>query len=110
MKLQVGSPVVVKSDTVDPDFDIDIGGWQGRVMEIDYGGTALIRWDSITLRAMSKYLLIRCENENLDWEWMTLNVTDFEHATARDSEADVSRIAKQLKLEIIGDPRLNAEQ
>ena len=109
MKLQVGSPVVVKSDTVDPDLDFDIGGWQGRVMEIDYGDTALIRWDSITLRAMSKDLLVRCENENLDWELMTLYMTNSEHTTARDSEADVSRTAKQLKLEIIGDPRLIAE-
>lgn len=110
MTLQLGSPVVVKSDVVDPDLNIDIGGWQGRVVEIDYGRTALIRWDSITMREMSKQLLIRCENENLDWELMTLDMTDLEHATARDSEADVSRTADQLKAEIIDDPRLNAEE
>lgn len=110
MKLQVGSPVVVKSDVVDPDLGIDIAGWQGRVLEIDYGGTALIRWDSITLREMSKELLIQCENEDLDWELMTLDMADLEHATDRDSEADALRTANQRKAEMIGDPRLNAEE
>jgi len=110
MKLQLGSPVVVKSDVVDPDLNIDIGGWQGRVLEIDDGGTALIRWDSITMREMSKQLLVRCENENLDWELMTLDITDLDHATARDSEADVSLTADQLKAGMIDDPRLNAEE
>lgn len=110
MKLQVGSPVVVKPDVVDPDLGIDIAGWQGRVLEIDYGGTALIRWDSITLREMSKELLIQCENEDLDWELMTLDMADLEHATDRDSEADALRTANQRKAEMIGDPRLNAEE
>jgi hypothetical protein len=110
MKLQVGSPVVVKPDVVDPDLGIDIAGWQGRVLELDSGGTALIRWDSITMREMSKELLIQCENENLDWELMTLDMTDLEQATARDSEADAIRAANQLKAEMIGDPRLDAEE
>jgi len=32
---QVGDSVKVKKDTKDPDFGIDIGGWQGQVLEID---------------------------------------------------------------------------
>jgi hypothetical protein len=39
---------------------------------------------------------------------MTLNMDEIEVAMARDSEADVSRIASQLKVEMFGDPRLNA--
>jgi len=41
---------------------------------------------------------------------MTLDMDEIEVTTARDSEADVSRTASQLKVEMIGDPRLNAEQ
>jgi hypothetical protein len=41
---------------------------------------------------------------------MTLNKDDIEVSTARDTEADVDRIASQLKMEMIGDPRLDAEQ
>jgi hypothetical protein len=54
--------------------------------------------------------IIRCENENLDWEVMTLDMDDIEVSTARDSEADVDRIASQLKIEMMGDPRLDDEQ
>ena len=68
-----GDSVVVNSGVVDPDLGIHIGGWQGRVMEADDGDTVFIRWDSITLQEMGLDIAIRCENENLDWELMTLD-------------------------------------
>ena len=108
MALYVGDSVVVKSGVLDPDFKIDISGWQGRIEEVDDEKTVFIRWDSITLQEMRLDLIIRCENENLNWEVMTLNMDEIEVAMARDSEADVSRIASQLKVEMFGDPRLNA--
>jgi len=110
MALHVGDSVIVKSGVLDPDFGIDISGWQGRIEEVDDGETVFIRWDSITLREMRLDMIIRCENENLDWEVMTLDMDEIEVTTAKDSEADVSRTASQLKVEMIGDPRLNAEQ
>ncbi len=110
MALHVGESVVVKSGILDPDFGIDISGWQGRIEEADDGNTVFIRWDSITLRGIRMGIIIRCENENLDWEVMTLDKDDIEVSTARDSKADVDRIASQLKMEMIGDPRLDAEQ
>ena len=110
MALYVGGSVVVKSGVLDPDFKIDISGWQGRIEEVDdEEETVFIRWDSITLQEMRLNLIIRCENENLDWEVMTLNMDEIEIAMDRDSEADVSRIASHLKVEMFGDPRLNAE-
>jgi len=33
--MKAGDSVVVKSGTKDPDLEIDIGGWQGRIVEID---------------------------------------------------------------------------
>ena len=111
MVLYVGDSVVVKSGVLDPDFKIDISGWQGRIEEIDDDEeTIFIRWDSITLQKMRLGLIIQCENENLDWEVMTLNMDEIEVAMDRDSKADVLRIASQLKVEMFGDPRLNAEQ
>ncbi len=108
--LHVGDSVVVKSGILDPDFGIDISGWQGRIEETDDGDTVFIRWDSITLRGMGMDTIIRCENENLDWEVMTLDKDNIEVSTARDAEADVDRIASQLKMEMMGDPRLDDEQ
>lgn len=110
MALHVGDSVVVKSGILDPDFGIDISGWQGRIEETDDGDTVFIRWDSITLQEMRMDTIIRCENENLDWEVMTLDKGDIEVSTARDLEADVDRIASQLKMEMMDDPRLDAEQ
>jgi len=66
MALHIGNSVVVKSGVLDPDFGIDISGWQGRIEEDDDGETVFIRWDSITLLEMCLDLIIRCENENLN--------------------------------------------
>jgi len=108
MALKIGESVVVKSGVVDPDFGTEIGGWQGRVKELD-GDTAFIEWDSITLREMGMDLVIRCENENLDWEVMTLSQQEVERTSSRDSERDVEAVAVALREEMIDDPRLDTE-
>ena len=110
MELRVGDSVAVKSGVLDPDLGTDIGGWQGRIEEIDDGRTVFIRWDSITLQHMGLDLVIRCENENFDWGVMTLNTKDIEPTTARDSEPDVDRIVFQLRMEMLDDPQLDTEQ
>jgi hypothetical protein len=110
MALHIGESAVVKSGTLDPDFGFDISGWQGRIEEVDDGNTVFIRWDSITLQGIGMAIIIRCENENLDWQVMTLDKDDIKVSTARDSETDVDRIVSRLKMEMIGNPRLDAEQ
>jgi len=110
MRLDIGDSVVVKSGVIDPDLDNDIGGWQGRVMETDDGDSVFIRWDSITLQEMGLDVTIQCENKNLDWEVMTLDMADVQKAVSRDTEKDVVRAAHQLKNEMIGDPRLEVEE
>lgn len=88
MALHFGDSVVVKSGVLDPDFGSDISGWQGRLEEVSDEETVFIRWDSITLQEMGFDMIIRCENENFDWEVMTLDRDEIEATTARDSEAD----------------------
>lgn len=110
MRLDIGDSVVVKSGVIDPDLDNDIGGWQGRVIEADDGDTVFIRWDSITLQEMGLDVAIQCENKNLNWEVMTLDMADVRKATSRDTEKDVVRTAHRLKNEIIGDPRLERDE
>ena len=104
MQLKVGDVVVVKSGVLDPDLAIDIGGWTGRLEEVHEGGTVFIRWDSITLREMGLDLIIRCENENLNWELMTLHATEVEKTAARDSEEDVYRAARELQADMVRHP------
>ena len=66
-------------------------------------------WDSITLREMGIELVIRCENENFDWEVMTLSKKEVDKTTGRDSERDVAAAANALKAEMTGDLRLDTE-
>ena len=110
MKLDIGDSVVVKPGVIDPDLDSVIGGWRGRVIEADDGDTVFIRWDSITLQEMGLDIAIQCENNNLDWEVMTLYMADVQKAASRDTEKDVVRTVHQLKNEMIGDPRLERDE
>lgn len=110
MKLEIGDSVVVNSGVIDPDLDIEIGGWQGRVIEADDGDGVFIRWDSITLQKMGLDVAIQCENMNLDWGVMTLDTAEVQKAASRDTEKDVVRTAHRLKNEMIGDPRLERDE
>ena len=108
-KFKVGDSVVVKQGVIDPDFNTDINGWQGRVVEID-DDTIFLEWDSVTLKQMGLDLIIRCENENLDWRVITLEQNELEIKASRDSESDVQCTANALCSEMIDDPRLDNDQ
>jgi hypothetical protein len=101
MKFKIGESVAVKSGVTDPDFGFDISRWQGRVQEVDDTGTVFIRWDSLTLNQMGLDLAIRCEEENFDWEVMTLTISEIEKTSSRDAEADVVRVARFMKAKMI---------
>lgn len=77
----------------DPDSDVDIGGWQGRVLEIgrDERGQPLllVAWDSYTLNNMPHSYLEQSEIEGLDWQRFYLRVDDIEPAQSRDTQRDV---------------------
>jgi hypothetical protein len=95
--LRVGDSVVVRPGTMDPDFDADIGGWQGRVLEgPGDDDMILIRWDSITLRAMPDSLIEQSEEQGLNWTEMTLEAHEVELAGPRDTEEDVARAIAEL--------------
>lgn len=107
---EVGDSVVVKADVLDPDFAINIGGWQGRVKEVYDEGLLLISWDSVTLVEMGLELTIKCELENLDWKETTLSQSEVQTTTSRDSEADVEQVAQEIWDEVMEDPRLQIEK
>ncbi|XCN75504.1 MAG: hypothetical protein Q3M24_19620 [Candidatus Electrothrix aestuarii] len=96
-KLQVGDSVVVKPNAEDPDLDIIIGGWQGRITEIEEEDNVIgIEWDSQTLRQMPDETIIQSEEEGLDWTKMYLLLEDVERTTPRDSENDVQEVIDLL--------------
>ena len=97
-KFKVGDPVIVKPNTRDPDLGTDIGGWQGRISEVEETHNLVcIAWDSLTLKNMPDSVIIECEKEGLDWRQMYLAFTDVESTTSRDTEDDIDRMADALE-------------
>jgi hypothetical protein len=97
--LHVGDSVIVKPGTQDPDFDIEIGGWQGRISEMHPAGnpdTVLIAWDSITLRQMPNWVIVKSEERGLNWTVMGIEIREVELVDPRDTEEDVAQAVDAL--------------
>jgi hypothetical protein len=95
--LKAGDSVLVRPGTMDPDFDTGIGGWQGRVVEgPGDDDMILVRWDSITLRAMPDSVIEQSMERGLDWTEMMLKAYEVELAGPRDTEEDVARAIAEL--------------
>jgi hypothetical protein len=98
MNIKVGSSVVVKENTQDPDSDANIGGWQGRVSEIlEDGKIICINWDSLTLNNTPDHMIAHSEKEGLEWDKMYLYLTDVEPIKARDTLKDVAQAIRKLQ-------------
>lgn len=98
--LNVGDSVAVKPGVKDPDTGGKIGGWQGRVSDINEGEeetTIGIVWDSVTLKKMPRSMIEYCEDEGLDWRVMYVGADDVEIATPRDTEEDVEDAAEEIE-------------
>lgn len=81
--LKRGDSVAVKPGTLDPDLGVDIGGWQGRVVEVEED-MVLIEWDSITLNQMPASVVEQCEEQGLDWRSIRLYTREVKTARSKD--------------------------
>jgi hypothetical protein len=101
--LKVGDCIVVKPSVKDPDYGIDIGGWQGRITEIETYQpgkvTIMFQWDSLSLKNMPASAIRRSEEEGLDWTTMGLYPEEVEIAEPRDTQADVDALIEELSAE-----------
>ena len=89
-KFNEGNSVVVNQNIHDPDFDICIEGWQGRISEIDTQANLIcIEWDSFTLSQMPSEIIEQCEEEGWDWKRMFLQIDEVELTHPRDKKEDV---------------------
>ena len=83
-KFTLGDVVRVRPGVNDPDFpDIPIGGWEGKIAEIENGNPPiyLIRWNQQTLACIHPIYRKRCERDGLDFEEMRLGEVDLEPDT-----------------------------
>ncbi len=81
VKIALGDAVRVCSGVTNPDFsDIPLGGWAGKITEVEAGSPPLylIRWSQDTLRNMHPVYRKRCDRDGLDFEEMWLGEDDLE--------------------------------
>ena len=90
INFKLDDSVVVRPNVTDPDFNVNIGGWQGRISEINEEENLLcIDWDSVTLKQMPSEMIDQSEEAGLGWSEMYLHPEQVELASPRDSEEDV---------------------
>lgn len=103
--LEVGDSINVKEGVNDPDSNVDISGWQGRILEIDQDENGqpsliLVAWDSHTLENMPRSYLEQSEMEGLDWQQFHLSVDDVQPAQSRDTQSDVDRTVDRISYQV----------
>lgn len=85
-----GTCLVVKPGVTHWVTERDMGGWQGRLMSWSLKKEELtIEWDSLTLLALAKADILRCEAFLTHWSSVFVMAQDVLPATPRDSEQDV---------------------
>jgi hypothetical protein len=100
LPFDVGEPVIVKPGVTDPEFGDDLGGYVGRVIEIQIipanPPLVTVLWDSLTLQQLPIKTIKRCEQEGLDWSTMNLYAFEIEPAAPRDAPQDVETVLKKI--------------
>jgi len=104
-KFKIGDFVIIKKGTYDPDYDIDLGGCQGRVENVETNTLNKtfyrIDWDSITLSSISMKHILQCEEDWVDWEFTFVEEDEIELTNARDTEGDVDRKLEEIKQKVL---------
>lgn len=102
MVLKIKDSVIVKKGIKEPDTEkFEIGGWQGRVLEIDKKtdkDNVLIRieWDSLTLEQLPSSFIQQSEIDGLDWKSMFLYESDIDKTVPRDKNQKVKKTQNKL--------------
>ncbi|HMA84238.1 MAG TPA: calcium-binding protein [Desulfosalsimonadaceae bacterium] len=95
MRFRVGDWVRVKDGIEDPDFGNDMSGWQGQISEIA-DDTVCIEWDGETLLQCPEEVIVKSEQEGLDWTRMNLEVSEVIPATPRNEAQEKNSIIEAI--------------
>ena len=96
--LQIGDTVKVRDGFHDSEFDVDMGGWHGRVRELyPDPGTAVIHFDSLTLLDIPSSYIEQCEEEGYSWSEYGYYLHDLVKTDPRDKRSDVQYVLNELR-------------
>ncbi len=102
MNLKIKDSVIVKKGIKEPDSEeFEIGGWQGRVINIDNDTDKdyiliTIEWDSLTLGQLPSSYIQQSKIEGFDWKNMTLYESDIDKTVPRDKKENVKKVQDKL--------------
>lgn len=102
MSIKLKDSVIVKQGVKEPDLeDFEVGGWQGRVVEIDTKSEKdniliTIEWDSLTLRQIPSNYIEQSERDGFDWKNLTLYESELERTKPRDKREHVKQTQDKL--------------
>jgi uncharacterized RDD family membrane protein YckC len=98
INFKVGDSVLVANNTKEPDLDIDIGGWQGRISELyRKNNFVCIEWDSVSLRSAPDSFFIKSKELGLDWTHTDLDLKSITPAAPRDRPKELAAIIRSLE-------------
>ncbi len=87
--MKIDDSIKVKKGVMSPDYDdLNIGDWQGRIVEIE-NNILTFELDSITLSKLSEDYIIESLAEGVEWKLLTLELSEVEITQHQDSKADV---------------------
>jgi hypothetical protein len=94
---KLGDSVRFKDGQKDEDSDVDMSGWQGRVIEIDTRQKlVLVALDSLTLKSLPREYLEESEEEGLNWAEYYIGFDDVELIQPRDTQKVVEETVTAL--------------
>ncbi len=112
MVLNKGDSVRALPGVKDQDNDTDMGGWQGRIEDIDKDKETFvfIAWDSITLKQMPLEYIMSALDEDYEYCQMWLEDKEVEPAEPRDRPEDVEEAVSELFEKYESGPKREEEQ
>jgi hypothetical protein len=100
--LEIGDSVKVRQGFKDPDTQIDMGGWYGRVTQLfPEEDTAMIAFDSQTLRQMPDHYIETCVADDCSWQAYGYDLADLIKVEPRDTPAEVKAVVDALEAKYI---------
>ena len=94
---KLGQSVRIKDGIKDEELDVDVGGWQGRIVELNpKEKMMLIDLDSVTLRSLDMEYIDESEEEGLDWAQYYIGYDDVTLVAARDTAVDVETAVAEI--------------
>jgi hypothetical protein len=99
---KIGQSVIVKNGVPDPDYGTEIGGWKGKIYNIENADDPFIdiEWDYETQEKIPKSQIKACEKNNLDYTKMRLLASDVEPDSSSEKKDDNKILLKTMTQEI----------